>query len=79
MNLTDTLNMSFMLIACELIHIFAYIEATAVIVLKILGTIMQDLVTGAICAKDLCTPAEENIIYTSFKCCVYISVKNVSP
>jgi len=54
--------MSFLLRACKLIHIFVYIEATAVIVLQIPGTIMQDLVNEENCAQDLCTPAEGNII-----------------
>jgi hypothetical protein len=39
-----------------------YTEATAVIVLQILGIIMQDLVNEENCAQDLCTPAEGNII-----------------
>jgi hypothetical protein len=54
--------MSSLLSACKLIHIFVYIEATAVIVLQILGTIMQDLVNEENYAQDLCTPAEGNII-----------------
>jgi hypothetical protein len=60
-NPTDTLSMSFLPSACELIHIIVYLEATAVIVLKLLGTVSQDLTNEAICAQDLFSPAEGNI------------------
>ena len=67
--------MSFLLSAFELIHIFVYIEAAAVIGLQILGIVLQDLVNEENCAQELCTPAEGNVITLIEMLCLYTHKK----